>query len=128
MEGYQFAEDSFGGAGLIEIAVQTPAALDRAFLAKVNDFQEALRELPPFNAGSQTPPLGIQQATEDAPRQRPAEERALAKVISVVDAIQVTQRFAAMRFVPPDAIVSMMRQVLPTFTNHWYRWDNEQRK
>jgi predicted RND superfamily exporter protein len=118
LAGYHFAENEFGGAGLIEIAVRTPPALERKFLLQVADFQERLRSLPTVPEPSAS--LGDAAV--------PPAEPALAKVISLVDVWRVTQQFTALRLLPPDTVVSFMRQVLPQFTNHWYQWDGEQKR
>jgi predicted RND superfamily exporter protein len=110
LEGYHFAEEQFGGAGLIEISVPTPKTLDREFMTKVAKFQDRLREIRRL----------VPNSTEDADR-----PLALAKVISLVDVWQTTQNFVALRFLPPDTLVGSMRQVLPQFTDYWYRWDRE---
>ena len=112
LEGYHFAEEQFGGAGLIEIAVPTPRRLDREFMSKIAKFQDRLRGLP-------GPLSDEKNLAEPMP--------ALAKVISLVDVWQATQNFTALRFLPPDTLVSSMRQVLPQFTDYWYRWDAERR-
>jgi predicted RND superfamily exporter protein len=119
MDGYHFAEDQFGGAGLIEIAVRTPRALERPFLERVAEFQEQLRALP----GSPADRSAVQS---ESPGEVPPPP-ALAKVISLVDVWQATGRFAALRVLPADTIVSFMRQILPQFTNYWYQWDKERR-
>jgi len=111
LEGYHFAEGQFGGAGLIEISVPTPKTLDREFLAKVAQFQDRLREIR----------RSVPNLTDDTDR-----PLALAKVISLVDVWQTTQNFVALRFLPPDTLVGSMRQVLPQFTDYWYRWDRDQ--
>lgn len=112
LEGYHFAEEKFGGAGLIEIAVATPRSLDRDFMTKVSEFQNRLREI----------------RSETSDRADVAEQpRALAKVISLVDVWEANQKFAALRFLPPATLVASMHQVLPQFTNYWYRWDNDRR-
>ncbi len=111
LEGYHFAESQFGGAGLIEISVPTPRTLDREFMAKVSGYQDRLR--------------GIHRAASN-PAAEADSSPALAKVISLVDVWQTTQDFVALRFLPPDTLVGTMRQVLPQFTDYWYRWDREQ--
>lgn len=126
LAGYHFAENEFGGAGLIEIAVRTPPALERRFLQRIADFQDRLRGLtvppdPEHNAAESAADIAADYAALPA-------EPALAKVISLVDVWLVTQQFAALRLLPPDTVVSFMRQVLPQFTNHWYQWDVEQKR
>jgi predicted RND superfamily exporter protein len=122
LAGYHFAENEFGGAGLIEIAVRTPPALERRFLERIADFQDRLRGL--------TVPPDPERNTADntADNASIPGEPALAKVISLVDVWLVTRQFAALRLLPPDTVVSFMRQVLPQFTNHWYQWDAEQKR
>lgn len=111
LEGYHFAEGQFGGAGLIELSVPTPKTLDREFMAKVAKLQDRLREIR----------RSVPNATDDTD-----SPLALAKVISLVDVWQTTQNFVALRFLPPDTLVGSMRQVLPQFTDYWYRWDRDQ--
>lgn len=126
LAGYRFAENEFGGAGLIEIAVRTPPTLERGFLEQVATFQDRLRLLS-TPSESQNAEQSTRPDTE-ALAEIPAGEPALAKVISLVDVWLVTRQFAALRLLPPDAVVSFMRQVLPQFTNHWYQWDADQRQ
>lgn len=105
MEGYRFVESEFGGAGLIDIAVRTPSSLDQEFLVKVEEFQNDLR------------------AIRVAPNQPPL----LAKVLSQADGIETARTLPALQLLPADTIVTGMRQVLPGFTNHWYRWDKDRK-
>lgn len=117
MEGYRFVETEFGGAGLIDIAIETPRKLDPEFLAKVERFQDELRQIrAPIKSPSADGPATIESG-------RPL----LAKVLSQVDAIKTAQSVPALRLLPADTIVTGMRQVLPGFTNHWYRWDSKQK-
>ncbi len=116
MEGYHFTEREFGGAGLIEIAVPTPRVLDRQFVQNVEDFQNTLRRIPTVADSN-----GEESVAEIT------SPTALAKVISIVDILQATRTFAAVRLLPTDAVVGIMRQALPEFTNHWYQWDSQKR-
>ncbi|MBL8889990.1 MAG: MMPL family transporter [Planctomycetaceae bacterium] len=108
LEGYHFAEEEFGGAGLIEISVATPRSLDRDFMAKVSEYQNRLREIRDSTS--------VRPDVSEPPR-------SLAKVISLVDVWETTQKFGALRLLPPATLVASMRQVLPQFTDYWYRWD-----
>lgn len=126
MEGYRFVENQFGGAGLIDIAVKTPQALDKKFLARVTEFQQKLSEIPKFesreaSAANDNVPVDVDG---HALIPRPA---ALAKVVSLVDAITAAKVLPAVQVLPADTIVSGMRQVLPGFTNHWYHWDAQKK-
>ena len=50
VQGYQFVEENFGGAGVWDIILPTPARLDKAFFTKVLDLQTRLEEeVPNFN-------------------------------------------------------------------------------
>jgi len=140
MAGYRFVENEFGGAGLIDIAIKTPKALDSKFIAKVAAFEQQLRSMHVRTDGSielaeeiaklenddsksETSNNGSAKSTaSDLPAKRPA----LAKVVSLVDAISAARVLPAVKMLPADTIVSGMRQVLPGFTNHWYHWNAQQ--
>ena len=118
MDGYQFVEKEFGGAGLIDIAVRTPETLNRPFLQHVQEFQQELRQI----RYPAAPPAVGSPVPSDR-KEVDGSEPLLAKVLSQVDAIESAQSVPALRLLPPDTIVTGMRSVLPGFTNHWYHWD-----
>jgi uncharacterized protein len=95
---YDFVETHLGGAGVWDLVVPAPAALDKEYLARVRRLEEKLRAIEIPN-----PPPG-------QPKQR------LTKVISIVDAIDAIDADRTLSLLSPELRYQGMAVAMPTFT------------
>jgi predicted RND superfamily exporter protein len=96
---YGFVETRLGGAGVIDVIVPAPRALDAEYIARVRRLQEQLREL-----------VVMDRSTG---RQRPA----LTKVISLVDALDAVDADPTLASLTPTAELraAALAAALPNF-------------
>ena len=102
----QFVEERLSGAGVMDLIVPVEGRLTKAFLQRVEAFQDELRTVPLPDSGQ--PP-------------RPA----LSKVISLADADRAACGVTALQLVPFTLRFQSMRSVLPTFVDAMYSTASE---
>lgn len=128
ISGYQFVEKEFGGAGLIDISLPSPKYLDSKYRKRVRELQAEIRSLR-IVKGLVKPVKNLEAVTGGDHRSLQQDlpgKPAVAKVISVIDAIDSAHSVPSFSFLPADAIVTGMRKVLPRFMDHWYYFDQDQ--
>lgn len=113
IEAYAYVEDRLGGAGMLDVVVQSPENLDREFLEKVDALQADLR--------------GLKLETEKG------QVPALTHVVSFADTDRIVRSNAMLALLPPDIRFHAMSSVMPGFAaqmktsepdeqgNHYFR-------
>ena len=98
---YEFVETLLGGAGVWDITIPAPAILDEAYLSKVRQLQQRLRDL------KQTDPTTGQSAP------------ALTKVLSLVDALDSASADPTLAALTPTPELRYqgLAAAMPTFMN-----------
>jgi uncharacterized protein len=105
---YRDVENHLGGAGVWDIVLQTPAELDKTFLAQVRAFESQLRKIRIPASDEKGDTIG------------------LSKVLSLADADRVATEAPLMRFVSPSTRLILMRTQIPTFYDALISEPNDQ--
>jgi predicted RND superfamily exporter protein len=96
VKSYEFVESRLGGAGVWDVMIPAPKRLDRAYMARVERLETALRGLTFVDSTGKTRP-------------------ALSKVLSLVDTLQAAGKNSALGALTPEEQVSGMAAVMPAF-------------
>jgi len=94
VKAYDFVETNLGGAGVWDVVIPAPPALERDYLARVRKLEERLRAI-------------------QSPAGPPGP--ALSKVISIVDAIDAIEADRALAMLSPELRYQGMAAAMPTF-------------
>ncbi len=121
VQSYAFVEQNLGGAGVWDIILPAPAQMNEDYLGRVERLQERLRRLEIRASGElqeSGQPTGGKLPERQLPEGQPGDdsaERALTKVISLADAVQVVEADPAMAKEPVGQRVLGMALAMPNF-------------
>ena len=98
IQAYTFVEERLGGAGLLDVVIESPPELNRGFLKRINEMQDQLRGLNLASPNSQ----GV--------------EPALSHVVSFADANRILDSNPLFILLRPEPRFKAMSAVMPGFS------------